>query len=374
MSNQASTSSIAAYLANIKKLLSAGKYDFVPRRKNMQERASMKKYCEECGREVETKVITKKETYDVCSEPIEVDAQVLVCAECGEEFYCEEFDNATLINAYNEYRRRHKLLLPEEIKKIREQYGLSQRSFARLLNWGDKTICRYENGSIQDKAHNSLMLFLREPENMRTYLTENEIVLDERKMAKLLDTVEKLEQDTEYQTGRRFFGLFFTQIPCEENGFKGFDYEKLCAMVLFFAQKSAELLKTKLMKLLNYSDMIFYKENGISMSGLKYAHLPYGPVPDHFDMILGKMAADHIAHIEVFYEGAYEKHQVIPECDVPEGVLSDAEITVLNRIYEKFKNFGSVEISDYSHNEKGYRATKTGEIISYAYAIDIELN
>lgn len=61
----------------------------------------MKKYCEECGREVETKVITKKETYDVCSEPIEVDAQVLVCAECGEEFYCEEFDNATLINAYN---------------------------------------------------------------------------------------------------------------------------------------------------------------------------------------------------------------------------------------------------------------------------------
>ena len=169
MSNQASTSSIAAYLANIKKLLSAGKYDFVPRRKNMQERASMKKYCEECGREVETKVITKKETYDVCSEPIEVDAQVLVCAECGEEFYCEEFDNATLINAYNEYRRRHKLLLPEEIKKIREQYGLSQRSFARLLNWGDKTICRYENGSIQDKAHNSLMLFLREPENIRTY-------------------------------------------------------------------------------------------------------------------------------------------------------------------------------------------------------------
>lgn len=334
----------------------------------------MRKYCEECGKEVETKVITKKETYDVCGEPIEVYAQVLICAECGEEFYCEEFDNATLINAYNEYRIRHKLLLPEEIKKIREQYGLSQRSFAKLLNWGDKTICRYENGSIQDKAHNSLMLFLREPENMRTYLTENEIVLDERQKEKLLDTVEKLEQDKEYQVGGRFFDLFFTRIPCEENGFKGFDYEKLCAMVLFFAQKSSELLKTKLMKLLNYSDMIFYKENGISMSGLKYAHLPYGPVPDNFDMILGKMAEDHIAHIEVAYYGDYEKHQVIPECDITEGVLSDAEIDVLNRIYEKFKDFGSVEISEYSHNEKGYNATKNGEIISYAYAMDMELN
>ena len=41
--------------------------------------------------------------------------------------------------------------------------------------------------------------------------------------------------------------------------------KKMCAMVLFFAHKSNELLKTKLMKLLNYSDMIFYKENGILM-------------------------------------------------------------------------------------------------------------
>lgn len=47
----------------------------------------------------------------------------------------QELDSATLVSAYNEYRRRHKLLLPEEIKKIREQYGLSQRSFAKLLNW-----------------------------------------------------------------------------------------------------------------------------------------------------------------------------------------------------------------------------------------------
>ena len=102
----------------------------------------------------------------------------MVCTVCGEELFNEELDSATLINAYNEYRRKHKLLLPEEIRKIREQYGLSQRSFAKLLNWGDKTIRRYENGAVQDRAHNSLLLFLREPENMRTYLTENEVAID----------------------------------------------------------------------------------------------------------------------------------------------------------------------------------------------------
>ena len=123
----------------------------------------MIKYCEECGKKVETKIETKRETYEVCGEKIEVEAQVLVCAECGEEFFCEELDNVTLVNAYNEYRKRHKLLMPDEIEKIREQYGLSQRSFAKLLNWGDKTVHRYENGSIQDKAHNSMMVFLKEP-------------------------------------------------------------------------------------------------------------------------------------------------------------------------------------------------------------------
>lgn len=334
----------------------------------------MKRYCEECGKEVETKIIIKTEHYDVCGDPIEVDAQVLVCADCGEEFFCEELDNATLVNAYNKYRRNHKLLFPEDIKKIREQYGLSQRSFAKLLNWGDKTIYRYENGSLQDKAHNSLLLFLRDPENMKIYLMENEITLDERQKARLLKTVEKLEQDAEYREEGRFFEMLFPGVPCEENGFKGFDYEKLCAMVLFFAHKSSELLKTKLMKLLNYSDMIFYKENGVSISGLRYVHFPYGPVPENFDMLLGRMYSDHVAHIEVIYENGYEKHQVIPECDIPDGILSEEEIDVLERIYVKFKDFGSVDISNYSHREKGYSSTKQGEIISYSYAKDIQLN
>ena len=37
-------------------------------------------------------------------------------------------------------------------------------------------------------------------------------------------------------------------------------------------------------------------------------------VQENFDILLGKMTADHIAHIEVIYDNGYEKHQVIPEC------------------------------------------------------------
>ncbi len=333
------------------------------------------KFCDECGKEVKTKVITKRETYDVCGESIEIDASVLVCSECGEELFCEELDNDTLVRVYNEYRRRHKLLMPEEIKKIREQYDLSQRSFAKLLNWGDKTIHRYENGAIQDRAHNSLLVFLRDPENMRTYLNDNEVSLDEKQRNKLLNTINKLEKNLNVQDSMKLFNSIFSCIPCEENGFKEFDYEKICAMVLFFANKCQDLLKTKLMKLLNYSDMIFYQKFGISMSGLKYIHLQYGPVPDNFDMLLWKMAKDHIAHIDLTCDKrGYEKQHIIPERDIPDEVLSAEEADVLQCIYEQFKNLGSVAISNRSHQEKGYKETEQGEVISYAYAKYIELN
>lgn len=334
----------------------------------------MKKYCEQCGKDIQAEVILKRESYHVCGESIEVDAQVLVCTQCGQELFCEELDNATLLNAYNKYRRKHKLLLPEEIKKIREQYGLSQRSFAKLLNWGDKTVCRYENGSIQDKAHNSILLFLSKPENMRMYLTENETTLDEKQISKLLKRIEKLEENTILSSNYNLLNMYDASVPCEENGFKGFDYDKFCAMVSFFANRSKELLKTKLMKLLNYSDMIFYKENGISISGTKYIHFPYGPVPHHFEFLLEKMQMDHIAHIDIIYENGYEKHQVVSERELPDHELTEEELNVLERVSKKFANFGSAEISEYSHKEKGYSATKQGEVISYSYAKDIELD
>lgn len=333
----------------------------------------MKKYCEECRKEVNTQITIKREVYNVCGESIEVDAQILSCVECGEEFFCEELDSKTLENAYNKYRERHKLLHPKEIKKIREQYGLSQRSFAKLLNWGDKTIQRYENGSIQDKAHNSLLLFLRETENMRTYLLENEVVLDEKKKSRVLDHIEELEHNSARKYGKKFEQTIFATSPSIDNGFKSLDFEKLCAMVIFFAQKAKGLLKVKLLKLLNYSDMIYYKENGISMSGAQYVHLPYGPVLQNYDILFGIMEAEKMMHIEVEFDNGYEKHQVIPDCNLEDGALTESEMAVLKRVFNKFASFGSVEISNYSHREKGYCETKNGEVISYAYAKDIQL-
>ena len=49
----------------------------------------MMEYCDACGKEVETKIMTRQETFSVCGEDVTVEAQILVCSECGEELFCE---------------------------------------------------------------------------------------------------------------------------------------------------------------------------------------------------------------------------------------------------------------------------------------------
>ena len=72
------------------------------------------------------------------------------------------------------------------------------------------------------------------------------------------------------------------------------------------------------------------------------------------------------------FDNGYERHQVIPERKEYEALLTREEMEVLERVCDKFADYGSVEISNYSHQEVGYQETKQGEAISYAYAKQIE--
>ena len=61
----------------------------------------------------------------------------------------------------------------QEIKEIRECYEVSQVAFARILGVGDKTIARYENGSLQDEAINNLIMLAKDPHNFQKLLNKN---------------------------------------------------------------------------------------------------------------------------------------------------------------------------------------------------------
>lgn len=332
----------------------------------------MKRYCENCQKEVDTNIITKQEVYNICGEPVEVGARVRICSECGEEMFDEELDAETQKKMYNEYRKRHHLLFPEEIQGIRERYHLSQRAFSALLHWGDKTIRRYENGSIQDKAHNSLLVFLREPENMKQYIKSNADRIDKR----IADTVLAAigEEESAGEENHRLLSRMLDWKPSIYNGFKEFDYGKFSGMVVFFGSKPEELLEVKMNKLLNYSDMLYYKEHGVSISGSQYVHFPFGPVPERCSTIIDTMTEDGIAHRNVEFNGEYEKHEIVADVPLREGILTEEELRIMEYVYQFFKGYGSRSISDYSHKEKGYAETKMMEKIPYSYAKELSLS
>ena len=96
-----------------------------------------KTYCPRCESFVETYEETVEQSIAVRGESATVSGVVRHCSMCKEALVSEEHDSAILERAYAIYRKRHGLLTPHEIRAIRESYGLSQRSMARLLGWGD---------------------------------------------------------------------------------------------------------------------------------------------------------------------------------------------------------------------------------------------
>ena len=61
-------------------------------------------------------------------------------------------------------------MTPEEIKRIRDKYRLSQQSFAKLLGIGEASMVRYENGQAPSRANANLIRAADKPSFMRDCL------------------------------------------------------------------------------------------------------------------------------------------------------------------------------------------------------------
>ncbi|MHB1193485.1 MAG: type II toxin-antitoxin system MqsA family antitoxin [Longimicrobiales bacterium] len=84
------------------------------------------------------------------------------CTGCGEELYAPGQMEAVQRRASAQIRKDEGLLLPREIREIRESLGLSQQAFERLLGVGPKTVVRWERGTVfQNRATDSLLRIIR---------------------------------------------------------------------------------------------------------------------------------------------------------------------------------------------------------------------
>ncbi len=65
-------------------------------------------------------------------------------------------------------------LSAQDIKDIRKKYGLSQKSFAKLLGIGEASIARYETGAVPTRANKNLISAAADPSFMAECLKHDE--------------------------------------------------------------------------------------------------------------------------------------------------------------------------------------------------------
>jgi len=336
-------------------------------------------FCPNCEEYTKATLGVEKEVYNVRGEPIEIEAEVAICQKCGEKIFDEERDSRNLEKAYSQYREKHNLLSPDKIRTIREQYGLSQRALSRLLGWGEITIHRYENGAVQDNAHDKLLHLIADPQNMQKLFEANRDKLPSYIAARLERRIPSLLQEDKEQA----FQVSFERLVSHQHvdltsGFKEYDLEKLKNMILYFIKRLDGVLSVKLNKLLWYCDFLHFKETSVSITGAQYVRFPLGPVPEKYYLITDVMQDEKLldmSEVEVQTKEGIEmgnKFTALVEPD--ESLFSEKEKEVMNFIADTFRNDSSTSIKEKSHRETAYKKSKDRDIISYEYAKELSLS
>ena len=126
--------------------------------------------CPECGTPMREKKGRLK--LPMNGEEIAVpDSPHLSCPKCNEVVL--RFDDARKLRqrALEIYRRKYGLLSADEIRSIRERFGLTQAELARLLRLGANTISRWEAGrNVQTAAMDMLLRMIRDLPGSLDYL------------------------------------------------------------------------------------------------------------------------------------------------------------------------------------------------------------
>ncbi|MCX8486873.1 MAG: DUF4065 domain-containing protein, partial [Crocinitomicaceae bacterium] len=126
--------------------------------------------------------------------------------------------------------------------------------------------------------------------------------------------------------------------------------------------------ETVLYKLLYFSDFNYYELYEEQLTGANYRKLPYGPVPQKLDQIIEQMRTDgQLERIKTNYHG-FSQTRYFPLVKADLRTVKASEKEVIDRVIEQMSDWSASAISDYSHKDIPWLATKEGEEINYELA------
>lgn len=123
--------------------------------------------------------------------------------------------------------------------------------------------------------------------------------------------------------------------------------------------------ETVLYKLLYFSDFNYFEIYEEHLTGAKYRKLPFGPVPQKLDNIINQMIdKGQLQRVKSEYHG-YPQTRYLPLEKADLTALKASEKETIDRVIEQMSDWSAAAISNYSHKDMPWLASKEGEEINY---------
>ncbi len=313
------------------------------------------------------------QSFDFRKEPFQIVYHTWVDNENGEEFTTRELDELNQAQVHNQYRSKYGIPFVDEIKMIREQYGLSATKMSEILGLGPNVYRNYENGEMPSIATGRLIQLAKDPEEFRKLIELSSNELEEQEIERINKKVTSKLTGWDMLDSLMEERLFGTRVPGNYNGYRIPSLEKIGMMAKFFAQK-LEPFKTKMNKLLFYADFFHYSKTGYSISGMTYVAITHGPVPKNYGGIYDRLFdAGYVDIEEVEFDDYGGEKFLNHDGDPDMEIFSETERQAIEAVEKKLGRLRTSDIVDISHDEAAWQQNidKHGRI-SYDYSFILQ--
>ena len=150
-----------------------------------------------------------------------------------------------------------------------------------------------------------------------------------------------------------------------------FNLDKFKNVLLYILERCAgkpNVGETVLYKLLYFSDFNYYELHEEHLTGATYRKLAYGPVARELDSIIHQMIENgQLQRVKSTYHN-YPQTRYLPLVKADLTVLKASEKEIIDRVIEQLSDWSAAAVSNYSHHDMPWLASKEGEEINYELA------
>lgn len=292
-------------------------------------------------------------------EQFEVQYHYYECVDTGEQFTTTDVDTLNVTQVHNKYREKYGIPFIDEIKNIREKYGLSATKMSEVLGLGVNVYRNYEGGEMPSVATGRLIRLAEDAQEFGKLLEMSRNALEPHEYERVRKKLEHAKDGWTQVEEMWKQWLFGNGFPNIHNGFRVLSLEKLGGMVCYFAKHNMPFT-TALNKLMFYADFGHFKKYGQGISGVYYKAIQKGPVPENYGALYNHVVNSGYARVEEKDFGDYVGERFMPpdetkdQCKLEE-IFSETELAMLAHVSERFKGFSTKKIVEISHDEPAWK-------------------